>query len=39
VLVLELPAVIESKVAANREKDRAMLPVLRATLDELRKRS
>jgi hypothetical protein len=37
VSVLELEAVIESKVAANRAKDRAMLPVLRATLDELRK--
>jgi hypothetical protein len=36
--VLELSAVIESKIAANRDKDRAMLPVLRATLEELNRR-
>lgn len=34
VRVLELAAIIESKMAANREKDRAMLPVLRRTLKE-----
>lgn len=32
VLVLELAAVIESKEQANRDKDRAVLPVLRQTL-------
>jgi len=32
--VLKLAAVIESKELADREKDRAMLPVLRRTLDE-----
>jgi hypothetical protein len=32
VRVLELAAVIESKEQANREKDRAVLPVLRQTL-------
>jgi hypothetical protein len=32
VLVLELGAVIETKEYANREKDRAILPVLRQTL-------
>jgi hypothetical protein len=32
--VLELSAIIESKQLANREKDRAMLPVLRRTLEE-----
>jgi hypothetical protein len=32
VLVLELGAVIETKEYANREKDRAVLPVLRQTL-------
>lgn len=32
VLVLELEAVIETKEYANREKDRAALPVLRQTL-------
>ncbi len=37
VLVLDLGAVIESKRAAGREKDTAMLPVLRRTL-ELRRR-
>ncbi len=34
VRVLELASIIESKVAANRDKDRAMLPVLRRTLEE-----
>ena len=34
VRVLELASNIESKVAADREKDRAMLPVLRRTLEE-----
>jgi hypothetical protein len=34
VRVLELAAIIESKREANREKDRAMLPVLRRTLEE-----
>jgi hypothetical protein len=32
VLVLELAAVIETKEQANRDKDRAVLPVLRQTL-------
>ncbi len=32
--VLELSAIIESKQLADREKDRAMLPVLRRTLEE-----
>lgn len=32
VRVLELAAVIETKVQANRDKDRAVLPVLRQTL-------
>ena len=35
--VLDLAAIIESKVAADREKDRAMLPVLRQTLEESRR--
>ena len=34
VRVLELAANIESKTALNRDKDRAMLPVLLRTLDE-----
>jgi hypothetical protein len=34
VRVLELAAIIESKEVANREKDRAMLPLLRRTLEE-----
>jgi hypothetical protein len=34
VRVLELPSIIESKMAVNRDKDRAMLPVLRRTLEE-----
>jgi hypothetical protein len=32
VLVLELAAVLETKEQANRDKDRAVLPVLRQTL-------
>lgn len=32
--VLELASIVESKVVADREKDRAMLPVLRRTLEE-----
>lgn len=36
--VLDLDAVIESKEAANRDKDRAVLPILRRTL-ELKKDS
>ena len=35
VRVLELPAIIASKELADREKDRAMLPVLRRTLEEM----
>lgn len=38
VLVLDLEAVITSKEEAAREKDIAMLPVLRRTLEERRKR-
>lgn len=38
VRVLDLSAVIESKEAAGREKDLAMLSVLRRTLEELRRR-
>jgi len=34
--VLELAAVIETKEAADRDKDRAMLPVLRQTLEQRR---
>ena len=34
VRVLKLGSVIESKELANREKDQAMLPVLRRTLEE-----
>jgi hypothetical protein len=37
--VLDLPAIIESKERAGRPKDLAALPVLRATLDEVRRRS
>lgn len=37
--VLGLPALIESKERAARPKDVAVLPVLRATLDEIRRRS
>lgn len=36
--VLELAKVIESKELANRDKDRAMLPVLRKTLELKRQR-
>jgi len=34
VWVLDLPSIIASKEMANREKDRAMLPVLRRCLEE-----
>ena len=37
--VLGLPALIEAKERAGRPKDLAALPVLRATLDELNRRS
>ena len=36
--VLSLPALIEAKEQAGRPKDLAVLPVLRATLDELKQR-
>jgi hypothetical protein len=36
--VLGLPALIEAKEQAGRPKDLAVLPVLRATLDELKRR-
>ena len=36
--VLGLPALIEAKEQAGRPKDLAVLPVLRATLDELNRR-
>ena len=39
VRVLTLPALIEAKQRAGRPKDVAALPVLRATLDELSRRS
>jgi hypothetical protein len=38
VRVLSLPALIEAKERAGRPKDLAALPVLRATLDELKRR-
>jgi len=38
VRVLTLPALIEAKERAGRPKDLAALPVLRATLDELKRR-
>jgi predicted nucleotidyltransferase len=38
VKVLGLERLIAVKAAANRPKDRAMLPVLLATLDERRRR-
>ena len=38
VRVLSLPALIEAKERAGRPKDVAVLPVLRATLDELKRR-
>lgn len=34
VRVLDLASIIESKLIADRDKDRAMLPVLRRTLEE-----
>jgi hypothetical protein len=37
--VLSLPALIEAKERSGRPKDLAALPVLRATLDELNRRS
>lgn len=37
--VLTLPALIEAKERAGRPKDLAVLPVLRATLDELKRQS
>lgn len=39
VRVLSLPALIEAKERAGRPKDLAALPVLRATLDELNRKS
>jgi hypothetical protein len=39
VRVLSLPALIEAKERAGRPKDLAALPVLRATLDETRRRT
>jgi hypothetical protein len=39
VRVLELSRLIRSKEFANRPKDIAVLPVLRATLDEIRKKA
>ena len=36
--VLDLPTLIASKERAARPKDVAMLPYLRATLDEIRRR-
>lgn len=38
VRVLSLPALIEAKERAGRPKDLAALPLLRATLDEVRRR-
>jgi len=38
VRVLSLPALIEAKERAGRPKDLAALPVLRATVDELKRR-
>jgi predicted nucleotidyltransferase len=38
ILVLSLEGVIELKTAANRDKDRAVLPELRRTLEERRRR-
>ena len=37
--LLSLPALIDAKERAGRPKDLAVLPVLRATLDEARRRS
>ncbi len=39
VRVLSLPALIETKERAGRPKDLAALPLLRATLDEVRRRT
>jgi hypothetical protein len=39
VRVLSLPALIEAKERSGRPKDLAVLPMLRATLDEVRRRS
>jgi hypothetical protein len=39
VRVLSLPALIEAKERSGRPKDLAVLPVLRATLDEVTRRS
>jgi hypothetical protein len=39
VLVLDLPRLIQVKAKANRPKDRAVLPVLLATLDERTRKS
>jgi hypothetical protein len=39
VRVLSLPALIETKERAGRSKDLAALPALRATLDEVRRRT
>jgi hypothetical protein len=39
VRVLSLPALIEAKERAGRPKDLAVLPVLRAALDEQRRGS
>jgi hypothetical protein len=39
VRVLSLPALIEAKERAGRPKDLAVLPVLRATLDETNRRA
>jgi len=39
VRVLSLPALIEAKERSGRPKDLAVLPVLRATLDEVKRRS
>jgi hypothetical protein len=39
VRVLSLPALIEAKERSGRPKDLAVLPVLRATLDETKRRS
>jgi hypothetical protein len=38
VRVLSLPALIEAKERSGRPKDLAVLPVLRATLDETKRR-
>ena len=38
VRVLSLPALIEAKERSGRPKDLAVLPLLRATLDEVKRR-